>query len=94
MAHDGPKGTPNLNTPLVFVIGICSTLVFIAAVMGIWAGYEFVWNAEVYEKQVRPVYQPLVEHKLEQQKLLDGSAEGSMSIEQAMQHIATGNPRN
>ncbi len=90
MAHDGPKGTPNFNTGLVFVIGICAALLFVTIFVAIWAGFEFVWNAEVYEKQYRPAYQPLVDHTAEQQALLDGSQPGSVSIDDAMRDVIAG----
>jgi len=86
MAHDGPKGTPNFNTRLVFVISLCSALMFITTMIAIWAGFEFVWNAEVYEKQYRPAYPELVEIEAKQRALIEG--EGAvMTIDEAMQRV-------
>ena len=87
MAHSAPKGTPNFDTRLVFVIGLCAAMMFFAIMVAIWAGFEFVWTAEVYKKQYAPAYPELVEHTAEQDALLDGSTEGTIAIDDAMKII-------
>lgn len=89
MAHDAAvhQGTPNFDTRLVFVIGVVAAVLFFTVMVAIWAGFELVWNQEVYEKQYRRPYPQLVETQAQQHALIDGS-QGGMSIEQAMREIA------
>ena len=89
MAHDAQvhQGTPNFDTRLVFVIGVVAAVLFFTVMVAIWAGFEFVWNQEVYEKQYAKPYPQLVEIERQQQALIDGS-QGGMSIEQAMGEVA------
>lgn len=86
MAHPRPQGTPNFDTRLIFVIGVSSTLLFITILIGIWAGFEFVWNAEVYQKQYHPPHPELMAIEAEQEALLDGT-DGGLSIEEAMKQV-------
>ncbi|NBC10352.1 MAG: hypothetical protein GVY24_01270 [Planctomycetes bacterium] len=93
MAHDAEvhQGTPNFDTRLVFVIGLVAAVLFFTVIVAIWAGFEFVWNQEVYEKQYRRPYPQLVEITQQQRALIDGS-QGGMSIEEAMEKIAERQP--
>jgi len=93
MAHDSEahQGTPDFDTRLVFVIGLVAAVLFFTVIVAIWAGFEFVWNQEVYEKQYRRPYPQLVEITEQQRSLIDGSR-GGMSIEQAMAQIAEREP--
>jgi len=86
MAHEAPKGTPNFNTRLVFVIGLCTALLFVTTLLAIWAGFEFVWNAEVYEKQYRPAYPELVKIQQEQRELIEDEG-AAMTIDAAMRRV-------
>jgi len=89
MAHDGDieQGTPNFDTRLVFVIGLVGVVLFFTVIVAIWAGFEFVWNQEVYEKQYRRPYPQLVEITEQQRSLIDGT-QGGMPIEEAMEQVA------
>lgn len=88
MAHAGdkPQGTPDFDTRLVFLIGLIGAVLFFIVIVAIWAGFEFVWTHEVYEKQYRPPYPPLVETMQQQRAMLDGS-QGGPTIDAAMQQV-------
>ena len=86
--HSAPS-YDDVNTPVVWLVAIISVLITfltIALVQGMYYHWESAY-LKMRELQFETVNPPAKKEILEQQQLLSGTVEGTISIEEAMKKV-------